>query len=133
MALRTEFKELKDKWAKARLDGRISLDEILELASEAIDVADPVLAALQPGNQEAVDSLSDELTQLLLEAVKDLPSGRFLGRQAAITGVNLGVPWVVQGAATSGFRLRVWFDANVLPASQGIESVLHKFNVKFAA
>lgn len=133
MALRTEFAELKEKWAKARLDGRISLDEILELSSEAIDVADPVLAALQPGNQEAVDSLSDELTQLMLDVVKDLPSGRFLGRQAAITGVNLGVPWIVQGAATSGVRLRAWFDANVLPKTQGIETVLHKFNVKFAA
>lgn len=133
MALRTEFAELKEKWAKARLDGRISLDEILELSSEAIDVADPVLAALQPGNQEAVDSLSDELTQLMLDVVKDLPSGRFLGRQAAITGVNLGVPWIVHGAATSGVRLRAWFDANVLPKTQGVETVLHKFNVKFAA
>ncbi len=133
MPLRTEFQELKDKWAKARIDGRISLDEILDLASEAVDVADPVMAALNPGDQAAIDELSDELTAMLVDVVKDLPNGRFLGRQAAITGVNIGVPWAVQAAAASGVRFRLWFEGNVLPKTMGVEGLLHKFNVKFAA
>lgn len=133
MPLRTEFQELKDKWAKARIDGRISLDEILDLASEAVDVADPVMAALNPGDQAAIDELSDELTAMLVDVVKDLPNGRFLGRQAAITGVNIGVPWAVQAAAVSGVRFRLWFEGNVLPKTMGVEGLLHKFNVKFAA
>lgn len=133
MALEVEFQEFRDKWKQAAADGKVTLDEIGEVADEAIDLIAQFWDALDKNNPAAVSALQANALKLVNDIIDDLPDGRFLSRAAAKAGAGMAVPWLVESAAKAGQPIREYVAANVGPMTRKAETVLHKFNIAIGA
>lgn len=133
MAIRKEFQEFAAKWKAAGADGKVTLDELGEIAVESLDVIAPVWDALDPANPEAVAALKAEAVDVVEEIIDGLPDGRFLTRSAAKAGANLAVPWLVESAAKAGQPLRSFVTEKVGPLTRQGENFFHAINVAIGA
>jgi hypothetical protein len=129
VALSDSFQEFVASVKAAVADGKLTADEFHQVAREFFDCLAPLAAALEPGNEEAIEALVVEAKEAAADAIDALPDGKLGMKPIAKMAADYAVPSLVRSVAKAGVPVNEFLETQVLPRVAAWETTLHHLRV----